>query len=162
MQEWGFRSTPLKAGLDRTYAIVARHGFICRSRYEIDSEHKRKADLVDRVKARDLVHFYYRGGPKPADCFSGIYQVLDSAEFDEESAPSFGHRVENTALWTVVSGALLDLLKAMPDDERSDGFVQDPWVGAFCGWPVHRVKSAIDYDQVKHRFGPRQSLVKWK
>ena len=132
--EWVYKATLSKVDYVPTLILAERRGFLCRSAY---LERGAWVSNVRDVKTGHIIHFYFvRPGKSPAEL--GSFEVLAAGA--HERPDFFGDLVDDTALYTVKDPALIEHLASL------GGYLPDPTLGRFTGWPIRKLGRAPKYD----------------
>ncbi len=125
-QEWLYRASTSKEGLEATRALIQDYGFICRSAF-VDGEKEQMIPHVGQVAFGDLIHLYFVDAKLGVAL--GAYRVVGPHNHPRPELFAAGVKRALT-LRTVADGELADKLRA------SEGYEPDPRLAAYCGWPV--------------------------
>jgi uncharacterized protein (DUF433 family) len=155
MKEWAYKATEKRRSLEDTRRLVEAYGFLARS---VHKRHKTRSTVpfVREVAVGDVVHFYYRS-KKQGIVKLGSFRVLQGGE------PRFPPALEGAALVRVAeipeNDALLDFLRASPNNDGGTGYKKDPQLDAFTGFRVERVVDMAQPDFEVWRFPQRGTLT---
>ena len=134
--EWVYKANESKIDHVSTLILADRRGFLCRSAY---LENGAWVSNVREVKTGDVLHFYYARSGKPAHEFGSFEVILPDVHPRPEV---FGDRVEETALYRVKDPGFAEMLTTLD----GGGYLRDPVLRDFTGWPFRKVGRAPKYD----------------
>lgn len=136
MAEWIYKATEAKISFEETRQLAEEFHFLCRALYYRTSEGKlRRRPRTQHVDVDDIIHFYYKRREDPEPEAIGTFRIVQASRYPGQ----FGETVDDTALVTVESAALIALLKREHERRPEKGYKVDPKHGTFMGWVIERV-----------------------
>jgi hypothetical protein len=146
--QWVYKATNSKVDYVSTLILADRRGFLCRSAY-LDGG--TWVSNVRDLSTGDVLHFYFvRPGKKPGEL--GSFEVISASAHQQPDL--FGERVAGTALYAVAAPAFVEHLAGL------GGYLPDPIIGRFTGWPIRRIGPAQKYDPTM--FSARATLQRYE
>jgi uncharacterized protein (DUF433 family) len=133
MTEWAYKANEKRRSIEDTGRLADEYGFLARSAHRQD---ERAVAYVGKVKAGDVVHFYYRS-KRRGIVELGSYRVLPA------ETPRFPAALGDAGLVQVAeiaaNDALLGFLRAAPTHDGETGYKRDPRLGVFTGFRIERI-----------------------